>query len=178
METFTETKELDSYPGFNEQRNIVLKNINYNEIDTPIIGLIKNISKLDYCFSLQSCYGHFLYPGENNKLNTSPLPILNNNISIDYRIAYLAICIKDNQDGKSFLTNLTKLTLIDPEYIQFGCAEWFWERQINSYVLQVEPRRFKDKDKITFDYKEALHVEKVRNKFFISLNELIEKLVK
>ncbi|MEJ2616045.1 MAG: hypothetical protein P8Z35_13890 [Ignavibacteriaceae bacterium] len=154
METFTDTKELVPYPHFNEKRNIVLRNINYDEIDTPVIELIKNISKLDYCFSLQSCYGHFLYPGENAQLNTRPLPILNDDISIDYRIAYLAICIKDNQDGKSFLINLTKLTLIDPEYI------------------------FKDKDRITIDYKEALIIEKVRNQFFISLNELIEKLIK
>ena len=178
METYTDTKELVPYPDFNEKRNILLRNINYNEIDTPIIGLIKNISKLDYCFSLQSCCRHFLYPGENDQLNICPLPILNIDISIDYRIAYLAICIKDNQDGESFLANLTKLTLIDPEYIQSGCAEWFWKRQINSFVLQVEPLRFKDKDRITIDYREALIIENVRNQFFISLNELIERLIK
>jgi hypothetical protein len=178
LETFTETKKLVPNPDFNEQHNIVLRNINYSELDIPIIELIKKISKLDYCFSLQSCYGHFLYPGENDQLSTHPLPILNNDISIDYRIAYLAVCIKDNQDGESFLANLNNMTLIDPGYLQFGCAEWFWERQINSFILQVEPERFKDRDRITIDYNEAKYVENIRNQFFISLNELIEKFIK
>ena len=176
METFTEIKELVINPDFNEQRKIVLRNINYNKIDIPIIGLIKNMLKLDYCFTLQSCYGHFLYPGENNQYNTNPLPIINNNLSIDYRIAYVAICIKDNREGEIFLNNLAKLTLIEPEYVQLGCAEWFWERQINSFVLQVEPKRFNYKDRVAVDYKEALCIEKVRNRFFIRLNEVIEKL--
>ena len=177
METFTKTKELVFNPNFNEQRNKVLRNINYNEIDIPIIELIKNISSIDYCFSLQSCYGHFLYPGQNNEHNTNPLPIANDNINIDYRIAYIAISIKDNREGATFLNYLNKLTLIEPEYIQFGCAEWFWERQINSFVLQVEPKRFINKDRVTVDYKEALYIEKIRNQFFIELNETIEKLI-
>ena len=178
METFTKTKELVPGSNFNEQRNIALKNIDYNEIDIPIIGLIKNILKLDYCFTLQSCYGHFLYQGENNQYNIKPLPIINKNISINYRIAYIAICIRDNREGKTFLKNLTSLTLINPEYVQLGSAEWFWQRQINSFVLQVEPERFIDKDRVTVDYKEALSIEKVRNQFFIKLNEIIEKLIK
>ncbi|MGA9291668.1 MAG: hypothetical protein WBV81_03705 [Ignavibacteriaceae bacterium] len=177
METFTEAKELVFNPNFNKQRKILLSKINYNEIDFPIIGLIKNLSKLDYCFSLQSCYGHFLYQGENNQYNTNPLPKINNNINIDYRIAYLAICVKENQDGKSFLTNLTKLTLIDPGYIQFGCAEWFWERQLNSFILQVEPQRFKEKDRITIDYKEARYIEKTRIQFFAKLDKFVENLI-
>lgn len=178
METFTKTKELVLNPDFSKQRNIVLRNINYNKIDPPIIELIKNISKIDYCFTLQSCYGHFLYPGENDQLNTNSLPILNNNISIDYRIAYVAICLKNSEYGEKFLNSLIKLTLIDSQNIQFGCAEWFWERQKNSFILQVEPKRFKDKDRITIDYKEAQHIEKIRNKFFINLDELIEKFIK
>ncbi len=178
METFIKSKELVLNPDFNAQRNIVLRNINYNEIDIPIIELIKNISKLDYCFSLQSCYGHFLYRGQNNQYNINPLPITNGIKSIDYRISYIAICTKDNQEGKILLNHLTKLTLIDPEYIQFGCAEWFWERQINSFVLQVEPKRYIYRDRIIVDYNEARYIEKVRNQFFIKLNEIIEKFIK
>ncbi len=37
--------------------------------------------------------------------------------------------------------DLRQIPAIDPEYIQFGCAEWFWEAQVNSYALQVEPMR-------------------------------------
>ena len=125
METFSESKELVPNPNFDEQRKATLKKINYNEIDTPIIELIKIISTLDYCFTLQCCYGHFLYEGQNNQQNIKPLPITNNIISIDYRIAYLAFCIKENSEGKTLLNYLTKVPLIEPEYIQFGCAEWF-----------------------------------------------------
>jgi hypothetical protein len=63
---------------------------------------------------------------------------------------------------------------IDPENIQFCCAEWFWERQLNSYVLQVEPDRFKFEDKVILDYQEALKIEKVRNEFFVQLQELLQ----
>ena len=177
METFAEIKELVLNPDFDEQRKKVLESIDYNEIDVPIIRLVKNILKLDYCFTLQSCYGHFLYDGQNNQYSTNPLPILNEHINIDYRIAYIAICIKDNPEGKTFLNSLSKLVSFEPEYIQFGCAEWFWERQINSFVLQVEPERFKNKDKITIDYEEAILVEIARNRFFTKLSDKIERLI-
>ena len=64
--------------------------------------------------------------------------------------------------------------MIEPEYIQFGCAEWFWERQVNSFALQVEPKRFMDKDRLNIEYKEALFVEKVRTKFFKRLSEIFD----
>lgn len=31
------------------------------------------------------------------------------------------------------------ITAIEPDYLQFGSADWFWERWLNSYALQVEP---------------------------------------
>jgi len=77
--------------------------------------------------------------------------------------------------GKELLGRLEQITAIDPEYIQFGCAEWFWTRQVNSYALQVEPQRFKQKDSCLVAYKEALHLEKVKQSFFIQLKQLIPK---
>ena len=177
METFIESKELIPNLNFDEQRKATLKKINYNEIDTPIIELIKIISTLDYCFTLQCCYGHFLYEGQKDEQNIEPLPITNEILNIDYRITYIAFCIKENSEGKTLLNYLIKVPLIEPEYIQFGCAEWFWERQVNSFVLQVEPKRFIDKDRIYIDYEEALFVEKVRIKFFKRINEIFQKLV-
>ena len=69
---------------------------------------------------------------------------------------------------------LKEVTSIDRENIQFCCAEWFWNKQINSYALQVEPDRFKRQDMAIIDLKEALHIEKIRNKFFIRLYEMFE----
>ena len=71
------------------------------------------------------------------------------------------------------IETLREITAIDPKNIQFCCAEWFWKRQVNSYALQVEPDRFKTKDRALVDYKEALYIEKIRNEFFVRLGELL-----
>jgi hypothetical protein len=63
---------------------------------------------------------------------------------------------------------------IDPAYIQWGCAAWFWKTRPNSYVLQVEPEKHMNKDRASVDYREALHIEKTRNDFFIALKKLIQ----
>lgn len=73
--------------------------------------------------------------------------------------------------------DLSDIAGIDEPYIQFGCAEWFWERQINSYVLQVEPEQFKAQDRAEVDFQEALQVEAVRNAFFAQLRRLISDRV-
>jgi hypothetical protein len=39
----------------------------------------------------------------------------------------------------------------------------------------VEPDRLKGKDTAILDYKEALHIEKIRNEFFVRLYELLER---
>ncbi len=70
---------------------------------------------------------------------------------------------------------LNEITAVDPDYIQFCCAEWFWKRQVNSYALQLEPDRFKHQDTAILDYREALHVEKIRNEFIGQLLELWQK---
>ena len=44
-------------------------------------------------------------------------------------------------------------------------------------MLQAEPKRFMDKDRLDIDYEEALFVEKVRTKFFKKLSEIFEKLI-
>ena len=51
------------------------------------------------------------------------------------------------------------------------------ERQVNSYVLQVEPKRHMMKDKLSVDYWEALHIEKIRNNFFTQLKKLVQDLI-
>lgn len=67
------------------------------------------------------------------------------------------------------LQDLEAITSIDSENIQFCSANWFWERQVNSYALQVEPEKFKHEDKAILDYEEALRIEIVRDNFFLQL---------
>ena len=175
METFTEFKSLVKNPLFTQQREKALNQLDINTIDAPIKEIIKGFSNLPYCFTLQSCYGHFLYNDQKNPNNVKPLPNLDNISKIEYRIAYIALCIRNNEQGRMLLQKLKKIPTIDPDYVQFGCADWFWGQQVNSYALQVEPERYKRKDKITVNFQEALHIEKVRNEFVRRLEKIFDK---
>ena len=133
--------------------------------------------RLPFCFTLQCCFGHFLYENQKDRNNLAPLPVSDTLDTIEYRIAYIAFCIENSQPGIRLLKQLKQIPALDPEYIQFGCAEWFWKQQVNSYALQVEPKRHMTRDTCFVDYHEALHLEKVKNRFFITLNELVQKLL-
>ena len=174
METFTEPKVLVENPAYGKQKRKSLSGFSDNMIDAPIIEIVNAFNKLTYCFTLQCCHGHFLFNGQKDAQNLDPLPITNTISKVEYRIAYIAFCIENSELGKKLLEALKKITAIDPENIQFCCAEWFWESQVNSYALQIEPERFKYEDKAILDYKEALNIEKIRNEFFVQLKELLK----
>ena len=118
--------------------------------------------------------GIFYMPGRKIGTISSPCLFQAAITTVEYRIAYVAVCIENSRLGKALLERLGKLPALDPAYIQFGCAEWFWTRQVNSYALQVEPQRFKEKDTCMVEYKEALHLEKIKQSFFIQLKQLIQ----
>ena len=44
-------------------------------IDEPIIEIVNAFNTLPYCFTLQSCYGHFVYSGQKSSHNLEPLPV-------------------------------------------------------------------------------------------------------
>lgn len=175
METYTELKGFMNNPDYAEQRQKSLSGLADVVIDEPIIEIINNFNQLPYCFTLQSCYGHFLYNGQNDPHNLDSLPVSKNITRVDYRIAYVALCIKNSDPGRNFFKELKRIPEIDPHNIQFCCAEWFWKSYINSFALQVEPDRFKHKDTAVLDYQEALYIEKVRNEFFAQLKQLLRK---
>jgi hypothetical protein len=172
LETFTEPKELAENPDYPDQRRRTLAGLRDDVIDAPIIDLIKAFSELPYCFTLQSCYGHFVYKGQDDPHNLEPLPVADNLAEVEYRIAYICLCVEKSELGRRLLKALNDITDLDRGNIQFCCADWFWKRQINSYALQVEPERLKHKESAILDYREALHIEKVRNAFFARLRTL------
>jgi len=178
LETLTDLKNLAENLQYQAQKQKTLCDINDDMIDMPIVGLINGFNKLPYCFTLQSCYGHFVYNGQNDDHNLDPLPTEKTVTEVEYRIAYVAFCIENSASGRWLFEALKEIPAIDQNNIQFCCAEWFWERQINSYALQVEPDRFKRKDTAIIDFKEALHIEKIRNTFFVRLYELLENCKK
>jgi hypothetical protein len=175
METFTAARAFVENPHYDEEREDSLQKLDFSIIDPPIVGIIRGFARLPFCFTLQSCYGHFLYPGQIDAYNIEPLPDDKRIGTVEYRIAYLAFCIEDSAPGRELFNNLREITSVDPNYIQFGSADWFWERQVNSYALQVEPKKHLTRDKCHIDYLEALHVEKVRNRFFDELTTLLQK---
>jgi len=107
-----------------------------------------------------------------------PLAIKDTSTIVTYRIAYITFCVENSPLAGTLLEELKGIAAIDSEYDQFCCAEWFWKRQVNSYILQVEPERFKHKDTALILFGEALYVEQIRNEFFVRLNDLHEKLSK
>ena len=175
METFTELKKLAQNPYYQNQRQKNLAGLNDSLIDAPIIDLINGFNKLPFCFTMQSCYGHFIYNNQIDPYNLEPLPIADTIAKVDYRMAYICFCIENSVLGRDLFENLNEITAIDPENIQFCCADWFWKRQVNSYALQIQPDRFKHKDSSVVDYREALQIEKIRNEFFVQLQELLQK---
>jgi hypothetical protein len=175
METFTALKDFVNNPQYHKQRQVALSKLDINTLDPPIRLIIEGLSKLPYCFTLQSCYGHFLYQHQRNPESIEPLPISESITRVEYRIAYIALCLQDSESGRRLFHDLSKIPERDSEYIQFGCAEWFWKSQVNTYALQVEPKRYMTKDKISVNYQEALHIEKTRNVFFNELKRIIQE---
>ncbi len=173
MKTYAELKAFVDNRGFHKQRKNSLEHLNFDSLDKPIVNIIKRFWELDFCFTLQSCYGHFVHELQTDGRNTERLPVSVPKLKVEYRLAYIAFCIANNQHGKTLLNELKGIQLMDKDYIQVGCAGWFWRKQVNSFVIQVEPERFKYEDKINIEYPEALHIEKVRDDVFLQLDTFL-----
>jgi hypothetical protein len=173
LETFTEPRQFVENPRFSKDRHDTLATLDLRTIDEPIVDIIDGFSAVSHCFTLQSCYGHFLYSAEQDIHSLDPVPPKDTGY-IRYRLAYIVFCIENSPSGVAFRNSLAKVPELDPDYIQFGSAEWFWKRHVNSFALQLEPARFKRKDEAILDYKEALHVQQQRGLFFSKLRDLLE----
>jgi len=171
METFTTAREFVTNSKYFRDRDKNLNKLNLDIIDLPIREVVKCINDMPHCFTLQSCYGHFLYASGQDPHNLDRLPHKYDG-QVTYRIAYIALCIENSQEGHKLLDSLAQIPLLDPEYIQFGSADWFWKQYRNSYVLQVEPDRFKLQDQCIMGHTEALYIENVRDMFFEKLRDV------
>jgi len=176
LETYTEPNKMVENLLFQEQRLKILSTLPETRIDEPMVEIVTAFNKLPYCFTLQCCYGHFVYKNDKRSYSTKPLSVMAPDSRVEYQIAYIAFCIENNPSGRSLFKSMEAIPGDDHQNIQFCGAEWFWERQVNSYALQVEPDRFKHKDSVTLDFEEALLIENVRNAFFVRLKELFLNL--
>ena len=117
MITFTKPKSLVKNPLFEDQKKYTLSAFDLNTIDYPIQKVIAKLNEIPYCFTLQSCYGHFLYGDQTDPFNLVPLPETKFLENIKYRIAYIAMCVTNDKYGRNILTGLKNIEKIDPEYI-------------------------------------------------------------
>lgn len=90
METFTELKKPLENPHFHKQKQEALCELADDMIDKPIVNLIKGFNELPCCFTLQCCYGHFVYNGQKDTNNLDPLLAKEIITEVEYRIAYIA----------------------------------------------------------------------------------------
>jgi hypothetical protein len=166
LETFVEPKPFVRNPEYTEQRQTSLEALDIETIDRPIVDIVKNLQAL--------CYGHFVHAAQRDRNNTERLPDSGDVGSVTYRIAYIALCVENSADGKDLYRQLAEIPAANPDYIQFGSAEWFWARHVNSYALQVEPRRYMNKDQITIGYPEALRIQEARDTLFSEIRKVIQ----
>ena len=171
METFAQPKGFVHNPRFRHDREQATAALTLDAIDAPIRDVISAFGALPHCYTLQSCYGHFLHAAQRDPHSLLSLPASDIG-TVEYRIAYIALCIEESKAGRRLRSLLHQVTEIDPAYIQFGSPDWFWEQHVNSYALQVEPERFKDRDVAIIEYGEALCVQQVRGRFFERLRKV------
>jgi hypothetical protein len=175
LETFAEPREIVENPRYERDRRRVMSAFESQSIDSPILDVIQELAGLPHCFTLQSCYGHFVYAAQPDPHNLAVLPAEDVG-PVRYRIAYVALCIEQGAAGGRLRRALGEIPTIDPEYVQFGSPGYFWDRFPNSYALQVEPERFMLEDAAVIGHREALHVQRVRDRFFQRLRELVDDI--
>jgi hypothetical protein len=171
VETFTEPRPFVENPRYSREREDVLEQLDPRTLDAPIADLVARLNVLPFCFTLQSCYGHFISRPSQDDRSLEPVPGEGYR-QVRYRIAYLAICLENSPAGRELHERLRQTAARDPEFVQFGSADWFWERHANSYALQVEPRRYARRDEALLDREEALQVQEHRDWLFQELTRL------
>jgi hypothetical protein len=174
METFAAPRPLVDNDRYPQERKAALAALDLSAIDEPVADIVARFAELTHCYTLQSCYGHFIFRPDQEDHSLEPVPPEYRG-PVKYKIAYVALCIENSPRGKTLRQALEQISSIDPEYVQFCSADWFWERQVNSYALQVEPERFKNRDQVMVDHQEARHIQRTRDRFFQEIRRVLAR---
>lgn len=173
METFIEARDLVPFPAYAEERARALAAIDWEDLDAPVVDVVRALDELPYVFTLQCCHGHFLTGPEQDERDLAPLSAEHSG-AVRYRMAYVAFCVEDCDSGRAFAERASRLpALCEPGYVQFGSAVWFWEKWVDSYVLQVQPAAHRFKDQAALTAGEALRTQRARDRFFEELRGLL-----
>ncbi|MDH7594158.1 MAG: hypothetical protein QHG99_07400 [Methanomicrobiales archaeon] len=143
-------------------------------LDPPIVPLLEVFARLNCCYTIQSCWGHFVHDMQPETKNLASLKEYAGKVQhVLYRIAYLALCIEKSDEGLVLYRDLQGIASRDPEHIQFGSSEFFWKMVPNTYVIQVAPEWGIEEDSLWMGMEEALSIEEVRGRFFEELQALV-----
>jgi hypothetical protein len=173
MQTFVAAREFVSDSQFDAKREKALRNLDLATIDPPIVDIIEALAEISYCYTLQSCWGHFVHEGQPDPRGCEPLANYNETTTGRFQLAYIALCLENSPGGLALRDDLRSLVNLDPHNVQFGSAGWFWKRYVNTYVVQVEPERFKTRDRANIGINEALYLEKLKAKMFSEMRNLL-----
>jgi hypothetical protein len=172
MDTWAPARDFVSHPTFATDRNRAIAGLRTAEIDEPISPVVTALMGLPYCFTLQSCYGHFCLGPRQDPHNLERLPRYDDG-PVLYRIAYVALCLENSPGGNRLRAALEAVAAAEPDVVQFGSPDWFWEQQVNSYSLQVQPLHLADRDSALVSHAEALAIEAARDRFFERLSRAL-----
>jgi len=177
METYTEARPLVSNPSYDADRRKALEGLRVElsrgSIDGPTIDIVERFASVPCCYTLQSCYGHFMREScvdDRNTKSVAEVGVLGS--KLHYRVAYIAFCIQNSAKGRALLEEMRAIADVNPDYIQFGSADWFWKICVNSYVLQVSPLKNVCQDHFDVSMEDALRIEQARDEFFDGLREV------
>ena len=173
METFINSKEMVKDNRFSVKRAEALRHLSMSDIDPKIRDIIEVFAKMRHCFTIQSCQGHIIEQstGKDRVKRIDPeseLPA-----SGLYQIAYLALVLENSKHGRNLYQVLADISKLNNDFIQLGSAKWFWTTKgfINSYVIQVEPFRFRHLDRFNMDCEDAGKWLEARELFFKELRK-------
>lgn len=178
METFTPPRPFVPHPDYWRDRERSLQELRQeivkNRIDPPLLQLVRECMTIPHCFTMQCCFGHFVHRMEPDTENLAPISRYTQEVGIiRYRIAYVALCLQDSSAGHAMYFELEKIAALDPSFIQFGSADWFWDQVPNTYCIQLEPERMKGEDSGEVTWEEALKIEEIREPFFTVIMEIM-----
>ena len=145
-------------------------------IDETTLDIVERFAQVPCCHMLQSCFGHFMKEFRVEDRNTKRVAEVRDlGTMLHYRIAYIAFCIQNSVKGRALLEETRAVALVNPDYIQFGSADWFWKICANSYVLQVSPLRNAYQDHFDVNLEETLRIEHARDRFFDGIREVLAR---
>jgi len=176
MDTYCQARRLAVDPGYGARRRKALAALDHKTLDPPMAPLVAAFNRLPYCYTLQCCHGHVVVPGQGPPEHWQRLPVGAPPARALYQLAYVAMVVRNDPAGLNLLRGLALVAARALDFMQMGSAEWFWEDQgeVNSYILQVSPRRCQDQDRFEMPRSEAREWLAAREKFMAGLEELAQ----